>query len=125
MENDQLILHDYETIQQMSTFVGKPDKKGLLTIYEAEIGNHDDCISPLVLLGWLTLQSGFENYVGISMRKLLMDGGAQVDLEMPTAGYFDQSSIMPPDTSRGYELLEDPGATQDFWNDGGDYAPGR
>jgi hypothetical protein len=115
MENDKLIISDYETMQQLTTFVGKPDKRGLLTIYEAEIGNHDDCISPLVLLGWLTAQSGFENYVGLSMRQLLMGGGETVELEPPLPGYFDQSSIPPPldYTQQGYVVVED----TDFWKE--------
>lgn len=117
MENDKLIVCDYETMQQMTTFVGKLNKKGLATIYEAEIGNHDDLISPFVLLGWLTMQQGFENYVGLSMRQLLM--GEPVEnplLETPFAGFFDPpadpySAPVVGMTAQGVEIVED----RDFW----------
>jgi hypothetical protein len=121
MENDKLIINDYETTQQLTTFVGKPDKRGLLTVYEAEIGNHDDCISPLVLLGWLSAQSGFENYVGLNMRQLLTgrDGmsGEVLDLA-PPVGIFDPT-IRPSsfDTKLGYEVADDD-AERDFWREG-------
>ena len=117
MENDKLLTYDYGTMQQLTTFVGKPDKRGLLTVYEAEIGNHDDCISPLVLLGWLSAQSAFENYVGLNMRQQLMGnkGDEVMELEMPFAGFFGENTIYPAiDTTRqGYEVIDD----NDFWRE--------
>lgn len=120
MENDQLIINDYETKQQFGTFVGKLNKRGLATIYEAEIGNHDDCISPLVLLGWLSLQQAFENYTGISMRQQL-SGSSSKDspmLEEPFAGFFPEMSTTTLDglpvidvTPGGFPVVED----RDFW----------
>ena len=109
-------------MQQLNTFVGKPDKRQLLTIYEAELGNHDDCISPLILLGWLTAQSGFENYVGLSMRQLLMEGGESVDLEMPFEGFFDQSTVYSQDIkvlgNRIYDVIDEgDSAAKDFWKE--------
>ncbi len=124
MENDKLIISDYETMTQLTTFVGKPDKRGLLTIYEAEIGNHDDCISPLVLLGWLSAQSAFENYVGLNMRQLMIGGdshsGPSVELDEPFAGFLSESTIMPAVdvTSQGYDIYDDAGAVaRDFWKE--------
>ncbi len=121
MESDKFIVKDYETMQQMTTFVGKPDKRGLLTVYEAEIGNHDDCISPLVLLGWLTAQSAFENYVGLNMRMQLLGGrGSEVvELEPPFPGFFNQSTILPPLdlTRQGYDVVSDEDVARDFWKE--------
>jgi hypothetical protein len=119
MENDKLIVNDYETMTQLTTFVGKPDKRGLLTVYEAEIGNHDDCISPLVLLGWLTAQSAFENYVGLNMRQLLTGGGDPVDLEPPLLGFFDEGTahFEYEKTQQGFDVIDDVAAARDFWNE--------
>jgi len=118
VENDQLLICDYDTIQQITTFVGKLNKKtGLATIYEAEVGNHDDLVIPLVLLGWLTLQSGFENYVGLNMRKLLAEGRDPLDIEPPHPGFFDINARDPylPETigisQGGFEVIDD----KDFW----------
>jgi hypothetical protein len=114
VENDQLLIRDYDTVQQLTTFVGKVNKRtGLATIYEAEVGNHDDCVSPLVLLGWLSAQSGFENYVGLSMRKLLMEGREPLDIEPPFAGFFNapQGPLIVDTTTQGFEVIDD----KDFW----------
>jgi len=119
IENDQLLVQDYDTIQQLTTFVGKLNKRtGLATIYEAEIGNHDDCVTPLVLLGWLTIQQGFENYIGLSMRKLLMEGqkpGQMPELDMtPDTIFLDPTYTEQPavvDRVQGFDVVDD----KDFW----------
>jgi hypothetical protein len=114
VENDKLLIRDYETMQQMTTFVGKLNKRGLATVYEAEIGNHDDCISPLVLLGWLTLQQRFEDYVGLSMRKLLMDGAKNLPiLEEPFVGFIDPNAghVVVGQGPQGVDIVDD----NDFW----------
>lgn len=116
IENDKLILSDYETIREMSTFVQKTSKTGTRPkTYEAETGRHDDTISPLVLLGWLTLQHGFENYVGLSMRALLTEGHETLTFDDPYAGILgdlEQESVIGK-TAQGHEIVEDP----DFWNE--------
>jgi hypothetical protein len=116
VENDQLLIRDYDTIQQLTTFVGKVNKRtGLATIYEAEVGNHDDCVLPLVLLGWLSAQSGFENYIGLSMRQLLMEGRDPLDIEPPFAGFFNpaQGPAVIDVTPAGFDVVED--VDRDFW----------
>jgi hypothetical protein len=114
MENDKLLICDYETKQQLGTFVGKLNKRGLATIYEAEIGNHDDCISPLVLLGWLSMQSGFEDYIGLSMRKLLIEGSHGVPVFEPFNGFFPDSGPQTIGlTMQGVPIVDD----ADFWNE--------
>ncbi len=118
MENDKLIIHDYDTLSQMTTFIGKLNKRGLATIYEAEIGNHDDCISPLVLLGWLTMQQGFENYIGLNMRQALADGAAGMpNIELAPDTFFLDPSMTtgfgqePQRGPWGVPIVED----NDFW----------
>lgn len=118
VELDKLIIVDYETLQQMTTFVGKLNKRGLATIYEAEIGNHDDCMSPLVLLGWLTMQQGFENFIGLNMRQELSDGakdGPNLEIQ-PDTIFLDQSmqpgfGIEPERGPWGVPIVND----NDFW----------
>lgn len=113
IENDRMIIYDYETMHQLTTFVGKPNKKNNNFIYEAEVGNHDDCVIPLVLLGWLTMQQDYENYVGLSMRKELMAMKDPVILEPPFPGFFDDSAgpRVLGHTQNGYDIVED----VDFW----------
>jgi hypothetical protein len=56
IENDQLIVSDFHTINELSTF----SKKGVS--YEAEPGCHDDLVMGLVLFGWLSSQEFFKDY---------------------------------------------------------------
>jgi hypothetical protein len=50
IEQDQLIISDFQTINELSTF----SRKGIS--YEAESGCHDDLVMGLVLFGWMTDQ---------------------------------------------------------------------
>jgi hypothetical protein len=116
IENNKLIIVDYETMRELTTFVAKMAKNGShAKTYEAETGNHDDTISALVLLGWLTLQSGFENYVGLSMRKLLTDGHEPLTFDEPFIGILGDLSNgpAPEKTPYGWEVVQD----DSFWND--------
>lgn len=60
IEQNQLIVNDFDTIQEMSTF----SKKG--NSYEAEPGTHDDLIMSLVLFGWASDQPFFKELTDIS-----------------------------------------------------------
>lgn len=60
IEQNQLIIHDYDTIHELSTF----SKKG--TTYEAETGRHDDLIMPLVLFAWMSDQIYFKELTDIN-----------------------------------------------------------
>lgn len=60
IEQDQLILNDFETIREFSTF----SQKG--TSWEAEPGNHDDLVMCCVLFGWLSNQKFFKELTDIN-----------------------------------------------------------
>ena len=60
VEQDQLILNDFETIKELSTF----SRKGVS--YEAESGCHDDLVMGLVLFSWLTDQAFFKDITDIN-----------------------------------------------------------
>lgn len=110
IENDRLLIRDYRTIEQLTKYVGKKNTKGLITIYEAEAGNNDDCVAALVLLGWLTMQQAFENLVGISMRMHLTEGQQPLALEPPFFGYEDVARVATISPG-GFEVVED----DNFW----------
>lgn len=59
IEQNQLLVNDFNTIAELSTF----SKKG--ASYEAEPGNHDDLVMGLVLFAWLTDQMYFREYTNI------------------------------------------------------------
>ena len=60
VEQNQLIINDFYTIEELSTF----SKKG--SSYEAEEGKHDDLVMGLVLFAWLSEQSYFKEYTNIN-----------------------------------------------------------
>jgi len=82
IEQDQLIVNDFLTINELSTF----SRKGVS--YEAESGCHDDLVMPLVLFGWLTDQSFFKEITDIdTMNKLKQMNDEQVDQNMLPLGF--------------------------------------
>jgi hypothetical protein len=60
VEQDQLILNDFQTINELSTFSRKGNS------YEAESGCHDDLVMGLVLFAWVTDQPFFREITDIN-----------------------------------------------------------
>lgn len=62
IEQKQLIINDFHTIEELKTFSAKSKLYATTaTTYEAEAGKHDDMAIGLVLFGWLTNQSYFKS----------------------------------------------------------------
>lgn len=107
IEKDKYLISDYQTLRELTTYVVHN------TSYAAEVGNFDDCVATLVLMGWLTLQIGFENYVGLSMRKLLMEKHEPVSMELGAIGIMGdlERQTVIGQTSGGIDIIDD----KDFW----------
>lgn len=67
IEQNQLLINDFNTINELSTF----SKKG--KSYEAESGKHDDLVMCLVLFAWLSEQQYFKDYTNINTLMTLRD----------------------------------------------------
>ena len=84
VENDKLIINDFDTIAELNTFTRFRDS------YEAEEGNHDDLVMGLVLFGWLTAQQMFKDETDVDVRKqLLKEQNMLIDEELTPVGVFD------------------------------------
>ena len=84
VENDKLIINDFDTIAELNTFARVRDS------YAAEEGNHDDLVMGLVLFGWLTAQQMFKEETDIDVRKLLLkEQNMLIDEELTPVGVFD------------------------------------
>jgi len=84
IENDKLILNDFDTIAELNTFARIRDS------YAAEEGNHDDLVMGLVLFGWLTAQQMFKDETDVDVRKqLLKEQNMLIDEELTPVGVFD------------------------------------
>lgn len=96
IEQNQLILYDFETISELSTF----SRKGIS--YEAESGKHDDLVMGLVLFAWLSDQMYFKELTSINtLAKLREKTDEEIAQDMLPFGFVDDG--MPTD-----EVLELP-----------------
>lgn len=73
IEQQQLIINDFDTINELSRF----SKKG--KSYEAEDSSHDDMVMGLVLFSWMTTQPYFSNITDINTLHNLRDEDAWDD----------------------------------------------
>lgn len=84
IEQDQLIVNDFFTINELSTF----SRKGIS--YEAESGCHDDLVMCLVLFSWLTDQALFKEITDINtMMKLKQRNEEEMAESLMPLGFND------------------------------------
>ena len=84
IEDQKIIIEDYDTIEELSNFISKRES------YEAEEGHHDDLVMCLVLFGWLIRQEYFKDLTNSDIRqKYLADREEIMDDEMLPFGFFD------------------------------------
>jgi hypothetical protein len=109
IEQDQLIINDFNTINELSTF----SRKGVS--YEAESGCHDDLVMGLVLFAWLSDQEFFKGYTDNNTLAALRDRSHEEVMEglLPFAIIDD-----------GMLDEEDPGSAED-WGGDSDMARGK
>jgi hypothetical protein len=90
IEQEQLILQDFNTIQELSRF----SKKGVS--YEAESGAHDDLVMNLVIFSWLTDQLYFKDLTDINtMMKLREKTDEQIEEDLLPFGFIDVGEDLP------------------------------
>ena len=100
VEQQQLIINDWNTINELSKF----SKKG--NSYEAESGSHDDLVMGLVLFAWLSDQMFFKEITDINtMWKLRERTEEQIDSDMLPFGFMDDGTDL--DTRPIIDLVED------------------
>lgn len=87
VEQKQLLINDFDTIQELSRF----SKKG--NSYEAESGSHDDMVMGIVLFSWLTDQGYFKDLTDINTIMALREKTEeQIEEEMLPFGFIDDGS---------------------------------
>ena len=67
IEQDQLIIPDFETIRELTTFALTNNT------YQAEDGSHDDLAMTLVIFGWLVQQRYFKELTNMDIRKKMWE----------------------------------------------------
>ena len=67
LENDKLIIEDFDLIAELSSFISRKNT------YMAEEGSHDDLVMCAVLFGWLTRQDYFKDLTDVDIRTKIYD----------------------------------------------------
>ena len=84
IETDKLIVPDFETIAELTTFEAKHNS------YEAEEGTHDDLAMTLVIFAWLVQQRYFKDMTDLDLRqKMYEDFEEQFEQDMLPFGIID------------------------------------
>ena len=92
IEQNQLIIQDYNTIQELSRF----SRKG--SSYEAESGSHDDLVMNLVIFAWLSDQMFFKDLTDINtLMKLREKTEEQIEEDLLPFGFIDTGEETPED----------------------------
>jgi hypothetical protein len=110
IETDKLIINDFDTISELTTFVA--DK----TTFAAEADANDDLVMGLVMFGWATTQKYFREIVNHDIRK-------QIQLE--DLNQLDEEVLPSPIIENGLEHKFDV-MDGDLWevSDGGEVYAG-
>jgi hypothetical protein len=92
IEQDQLIIRDYDTIFELSRFSKKKNS------FQAEPGFHDDLVMNLVLFAWMTDQSYFKDMTDINtLIKLREKTDEQIEQDLLPFGFIDVGDDMYED----------------------------
>ena len=84
IETDKLIVPDFDTIAELTTFASKYNS------YEAEEGHHDDLAMGLVVFAWLIQQQYFKDMTDLDIRKqMYKDQMKSMEEDMLPFGIID------------------------------------
>ena len=101
IETDKLIVPDFETIAELTTFASKHNS------YEAEEGSHDDLAMTLVIFAWLVQQRYFKDMTDLDLRqKMYEDFEEQFEQDMLPFGIIDDGQEEETYTDNTGQLWE-------------------
>ena len=84
VEEKKLLIHDADTISEISTFIQRKNS------YMADEGYHDDLVMPLVLFSWLTTNSYFKELTNVNLRKELYENRIKmIEEEVTPFGFIN------------------------------------
>ncbi len=118
IEDDKLIVNDYDIISELTTFIQKHNS------FEAEEGCNDDLAMCLVIFSWLVAQSYFKEMTDNDVRKRIYEEQKnQIDQDMSPFGFIvdglDEMEVtVDPDTGDRWMFAGDTNKSQslEVWN---------
>jgi len=88
IENDKLLVHDFDAIKEFSTFTFTDNARG--GTYNADEGEYDDVVMSLVLFGWLVNDSIFSEMSDSEIRKNILEQDiSEIEESLLPIGFFD------------------------------------
>tara|TARA_Y100001970_G_scaffold99692_2_gene125343 strand:- start:1546 stop:3195 length:1650 start_codon:yes stop_codon:yes gene_type:complete len=99
VEDDKILINDYDTIAELTTFIQKGQS------WQAEEGCHDDIAMCLVLFAWLSVQDYFKELHDNDVRKRMYEEQREaIDADMAPFGFIsdgmDDESFVDEDGDR-------------------------
>jgi hypothetical protein len=87
IERDNLLIEDFDTISELTTFIGKS------TSWEADDGAHDDLVMSMVLFSWLVQQRYFKELTDQDIReKMFAEQMKMIEEELVPFGYIEDGN---------------------------------
>ena len=84
IENDKIIIEDFDIINELSTFIVKGNQ------FEADTGSNDDLVMCIVLMSWAMDQKYFKELTDVNIRaNMLQENQNQMENEMAPFGFMD------------------------------------
>jgi hypothetical protein len=113
IEEDKLLISDYEIISELTTFVQRHNS------FEAEEGSNDDLAMCLVIYAWLVAQDYFKELTDQDVRKKIYEEQKeQIDQDMAPFGFIvdgtEESSFIDSEGDRWY--TDEYGDVSYMWN---------
>lgn len=115
LENDKILIEDFDTISELTSFVSTN------TSFGAEEGCHDDLVMCLVLFAWLSVQPTFKEITDSDVRKRIFDEQVKnMNDQVLPFGYIEDGADRPETfvDSEG-DVWESVGDTFNFGFSGG------
>lgn len=118
IENDKLILKDFDTISELTTFTQKGK------VFKAEEGAHDDICMTLIFFAWMTTQGIFKDLTNSDIRKQILE---KEEIKA-SAGFFEILSsnnetpegVFVDNEGNNWEIVEKSVGGSSWWGFGND-----
>ena len=96
LEEKKLIVHDENTIMEISTFVARGQS------YEASDGNHDDLMMNLVMFGYFATSNVFSDLTDINLKQMMFEQRMkEIEDDVVPFGFIedglDEIQVIPKD----------------------------
>ena len=114
LEDDKLIINDYDIISELTTFIQKSNS------FEAEDGCNDDLAMCLVIFAWLVMQDYFKEMSDQDVRKRIYeDQRDQIEADMAPFGFISDGleggeSFIDENGDRWH--MDEYGSSQYMWD---------